>query len=290
MKLIWPLLLTIFLCSNLYAQDIAKEIIQVSTLSKDQRYHHWAHKFINLPYGDKGPLGEGRFGEYDQDPLYRFDLFDCTTFVETIISLSQNNNYDDFQKQMQDIRYQDGYISYLTRHHFISLSWINANEQLGYFTDVTADLGFRTLEAQAMIEQANWIKMHKIDRIQIPNATFNQRNTILQDLRNSARHLPNRLATLDYLPLVTLLKNWGNFKNNVSSVNVVNFVRPNWNLRQTIGTNLNISHQGLMLKEHGQIFLIHASPSGGVKKELLKNYLLKFRNSPTLKGINLLRL
>ena len=38
-----------------------------------------------------GNLGEGSQGKYDQEPLYRTDVFDCTTYVETVIALAKAN-------------------------------------------------------------------------------------------------------------------------------------------------------------------------------------------------------
>ena len=55
--------------------------------------------FINTPY-KLGPLGEGPEGLFDQDPLYSFDVFDCTTFVETVMALHYSKNMDEFKKNI----------------------------------------------------------------------------------------------------------------------------------------------------------------------------------------------
>ncbi|MCX7978595.1 MAG: DUF1460 domain-containing protein, partial [Bdellovibrionaceae bacterium] len=70
---------------------------------------------------------------------------------------------------------------------------------------------------------------------------------------------------------------------------VVNIVRPNWNLREIIGTNLNISHQGFLIHRDGQFFYRHASQTyRRVVEEPMLEYLARFRGHATVRGINLL--
>ncbi|MBN1783778.1 MAG: DUF1460 domain-containing protein [Alphaproteobacteria bacterium] len=57
---------------------------------KDLEQH--SEKFIGIRYQDS-PLGEGPNALYDKDPLFRFDRFDCLTYVETVMAIyfSENN-------------------------------------------------------------------------------------------------------------------------------------------------------------------------------------------------------
>src|ERR1035437_2644460 len=55
------------------ARDFAEILNQVSAA------------LLGKPY-QLGPLGEGKFGAEDPDPLYRLDAFDCTTFIETVMA------------------------------------------------------------------------------------------------------------------------------------------------------------------------------------------------------------
>jgi hypothetical protein len=67
-------------------------------------------------------------------------------------------------------------------------------------------------------------------------------------------------------------------------------VRPNWDLTESIGTHMNVSHQGLIFQFRNGTYLRHASNSG-TKKVMdipLLDYLKKFENHPTLKGIHLM--
>lgn len=87
---------------------------------------------INAPRDDIGaqylgakyvldPLGEGR--GYDTDPLIRFDAFDCTTFVETVLA-------DGDIERLNKIRYADGKIGFENRNHFIETDWLSNNSDL----------------------------------------------------------------------------------------------------------------------------------------------------------------
>lgn len=76
----------------------------------------------------------------------------------------------------------------------------------------------------------------------------------------------------------------------IPSGSVVNIVRPNWNLKSAIGTNMNISHQGFVIRKNGVTLMRHASSSGSkqVAELPLADYLSAFLLSPTIKGINIL--
>ena len=69
--------------------------------------------FLGAPY-ISDPLGEGVVP--DNDPIIRFDAFDCTTFVETSLAGG------DAQK-LNKIRYRDGVPNFINRNHFIETDW-----------------------------------------------------------------------------------------------------------------------------------------------------------------------
>ena len=43
--------------------------------------------FLGRPYV-RGALGEGPDGRFDKNPLFRFDCFDCLTYVNTVLALA----------------------------------------------------------------------------------------------------------------------------------------------------------------------------------------------------------
>lgn len=68
----------------------------------------------------------------DEKTLYRFDGFDCQTYVETVLALAYANNFDEFKKNMNDIRYADGKPNFYTRNNFPDADWIPNNIKKGF--------------------------------------------------------------------------------------------------------------------------------------------------------------
>ena len=246
--------------------------------------------FLGLPYGKGGPLGEGSQGRYDQDPLYRFDVFDCTTYVETVMALALSRGVDEFENHQDKIRYEDGEVDYLKRNHFTDLQWIPENVQNGYMDEINTEIvSLRELKiAEAVINFPAWIRSHKIEQIVIPEASVELKQDRLDELKNLSSNYKNEVASLTYIPIVDLImRPWTLDK--IPSGTVVNFVRPNWDLTEAAGTHQNISHQGFLFKLGNVVYLRHASTSGKVEQLPFIDYLKKFENHPTLKGIHLMR-
>ena len=248
-------------------------------------------KFIGLPYGETGPLGEGGSGRYDQDPLYRFDTFDCTTFVETVLSLAHSNSVSEFEVLMNQIRYENGEVDYLKRNHFPSLQWIPNNTHNGLLREINAQVLpiEQRMTAEAVIDFGGWLQKASLNTIQVPTASESQKLAILNELKSQSSRYSPVIARLDYLPIPALLAN-PSLLSLIPSGTMVSFVRPNWDLTAAIGTHMNVSHQGLIFQKNGITILRHASAKEKRVVELpLVDYLNKFQNHPTLKGIHLLQ-
>lgn len=250
----------------------------------------FSRAFLSLPYGKGGPLGEGEQGRYDQDPLYRFDTFDCTTFVETIVSLALSKDVDQFEAQMDNIRYENGEVDYLKRNHFPSLQWIPFNVSNGLLKEINqVVLPMKEQKiAEAVINLPGWLKAIKLDQIKVPLATLEQRQILLEELRSQHTNFSPIVARLNYLPISTLLAR-PHLLRKIPHGSIVNFVRPNWDITDVIGTHMNVSHQGFVFIKKEGVTLRHASTSGTVRDDLLLDYLKKFENHPTMKGIHLMQ-
>ncbi len=157
----------------------------------------------------KSPLGEGVLP--DADPLIRFDAFDCTTFVETILA---DGDVDTLNK----IRYQNGEIGFLTRNHFIESDWLVNNSNR--VENVSSDYG-KTAVRHVVIDKSAWMKrVHNIDAEFVPTA-----------------------VDLEYIPYkyLTEIDN--------KDVLIVLFVTDNPKMRDNIGTDLAVVHMGLLLPD-----------------------------------------
>jgi hypothetical protein len=247
-------------------------------------------RFLGLPYGKNGPLGEGPDGRYDQDPLYRFDTFDCTTFVETVVGLALSHNVDEFEMQMDRIRYENGEIDYLKRNHFPEHQWIPNNISNGLLSEINDSIMSPRLqkEAVATIDVPGWLKKITADQLVVPNASNEEKLNLVEELHSEAAHYSPVIARMNYLAIDDIVKR-PSLLTKIPSGTIVNFVRPNWDLTETAGTHLNVSHQALLFRKGKLLIIRHASTTGEVMELPFLDYLKKWVGHPTLKGIHLLR-
>lgn len=178
----------------------------------------------------RDPLGEEKAP--DKDPLIRTDAFDCTTFVETVMAGGDVNN-------LNQIRYKNGEIDFLNRNHFIETDWLKNNSDR--VENVSAQYG-QTTTRRLTIDKANWLKkVHKIDSDIAPEFT-----------------------TIEYVPYKKLSQP------DNSEMLIVLFISANSNSVDTIGTELAVTHMGLLLP--GGQTLRHASSAAGhvVDAEFMK--------------------
>ncbi len=179
------------------------------------------HKFLGAPYINS-PLGEGIAP--DSDPLIRFDAFDCTTFVETVLA---NGDIE----TLNQIRYKDGKIGFLNRNHFIESDWlINNSDRV---QNISADYG-KTKIRHVVIDKKSWFKKaHNIDTDFKPVA-----------------------VDLEYIPY--------EFTKDIiiEKPVIVLFITDNADFRDKIGTDLAVVHMGILMpngvlrhasSEHGAV-------------------------------------
>jgi hypothetical protein len=294
MQFILSLLLLLgSLSSFASVRDEAKTLLQ-SLEHEDQvsaRLDQFSKKFMGLPYGFQGPLGEGPAGRYDQDPLYRFDTFDCTTFVETMVSLALSNDVDEFESNMNRIRYIDSNVDYLSRNHFTDLEWIPENIQNGLLKEINKDIvsSSHIFIAAAQINFGGWLLSHKPENIQVPLATTEEKQDLVNELHLMATRYTPTVASVPYISIAYILSH-PDIVNRIPTGSLANFVRPDWDLSQTIGTHQNISHQALLIRKNGILYQRHATSSGGAVQEIVfLDYLKKFENHPTLKGVHFMQ-
>lgn len=124
---------------------ITKILIDTSNqnLPTGERIAYIAKKFIDTPY--TSGLLEG------EPEMLRINIsaFDCTTFVETVIALSntvaeRRTSWQDFIYNLEKIRYRNGHLSgYGSRLHYMS-DWIVDNSHRGILKDVTDRIGSST--------------------------------------------------------------------------------------------------------------------------------------------------
>lgn len=255
------------------------------------RIEAFSRGFLGLPYGDGGPLGEGPSGRYDQDPLFRFDTFDCTTYVETVLALAHAQDTVDFLRRIDEIRYENGVVDYTTRNHWPSLQWVPNNVRNGYLREIVRELAPADVVkvARALIDIPNSYRFMKLENLRTPNLSLAERQERLAEWRAEGNRFSAQEATIDYVPVDWIMQNPA-WLQRLPHGAVVNMVRPNWDLTDIIGTHMNVSHQGLIIRRGTQVLLRHASSSGTkrVTEVPLIDYLRPFIGHATLKGVHFL--
>jgi hypothetical protein len=225
-------------------------------------------------------LGEGP-GAPDSDPLARLDAFDCTTFVETVWAMHRTRSGQDWTRELQDLRYRDGQVNFTERLHFISVDWLPYHQKKGRAQDVTASIGLPLLEAKTLIDRRGWYqKKHPAHVL---------------DFLSRYPKSETELARIHYLSFGALLDSpiaLEKLREELKKgVLLANFVRPNFDTVASIGTAIDISHQGFLLLKDGEIILRHASVSLlKVGDENFLDYLKFYRHHRSLKGVQLVRL
>ncbi len=248
-----------------------------------------------------GALGEGPDGEFDQSPRYRTDAFDCVTYVNTVLALALAQNLKQFQHHILRLNYYDAKPLYHHRHHFMTIDWNSCNAVLGLieeFSDqIVNDQGqpiYRTVEAT--IDRPNWIKSRKLADIKLLSSIKRSEAKLkLNDLHSLAEDLRDKTVCIPYLPLTELLDDQSKPNHKlflqIPKDAIIEVIRPQWDLRDKIGTPLLVSHLGFAIWKNNQLIFRHVSQIEKIVIDLpLKDYLSRYLHHETVKGINIQKL
>ena len=273
-----------------------RELPKTPTQNMANRLERISNYFLGKPYL-LGALGEGETARYDQSPRYRDDGFDCETLVDTVLAIAFSSDFKTFEYCIDHIRYQNGQVDFITRNHFTDLDWNTNNQKRGYLVDITESITNPEQEpvalmAKAIINKPAWYQHLTADSIKIHSAQGNEQAKRLIELKHRGSQLSITPASIPYIPLSILFDKQG--KPNLAIFSqiphgaIIEIIRPNWDLRQQIGTCLNVSHLGFVFWIKGEpIFRQASSEYHQVVDMPLIDYLKKARTSPTIKGINI---
>ena len=196
-----------------------------------QRLKNVSDHFVGAPYAHS-PLGEGS-GE-DSDPRIRFDRFDCTTFVETVIALAHTKTQKDALLELDAIRYKKGEVSFLTRRHFPQAEWIPELVAKGVLEDVTKKIAGRdAFDAPKKLTPETWQKRKNKKGLQLPN-----------------ERIPNGTFHLDYWPLDFARAK----QSQIPAGTILNIVRIDYK-----SVPVRVTHQGLVIEKKGKLYFRHAA-------------------------------
>lgn len=227
--------------------------------------------FVGTPYAlgnmGEGPDGDGR----DTDPRFNVASADCTTFVEHALAFALSADLTAARKRLDRIRYVDGKVGYGSRRHWPEAQWVPGLIADGYLVDVTRLLA----GADAKVEQA---------RVTLTPQAF-EKSAHKASMPLTVAELPQGTFDVPYVRLAEVTRLAGRLDNGLV-VNVVKAPRADLLVR--------ISHQGLVVRKHGKVFVRHASSVGpkAVMDEPLADFVKRqgaARKWPTV-GLQFLRI
>ncbi len=228
--------------------------------------------FLGVPYV-LSPLGEGSNSDVDKDPLWRFDAFDCMTYVETVIAMHNSKNQKEFEETMNNIRYMNGKISFGWRNHFTELDWIRNNSK--YVKDITSSFKEAKLK-EFQINRSAWVWKHlKVPEICTKGGVKCKLESYDAPYGNNVR--------ISYIPKGKITKE---FLNQLPDNVVINIARWNEEKNKKQGFDIFIYHMGFLIDNKD---FYHASSTQ--KKVVKVDFFEYIANQPKdFVGINILEI
>lgn len=225
-------------------------------------------KFLGKPYATETLEGDSELLTINTSKV------DCTTLVENVIALAMTTaedttTYKDYEKNLKSIRYRGGEVNgYASRLHYVS-DWIADNTERGNFAEVTDK--FAPAEKQQL--RLNYMTTHRRSyKALVDNQEAYEEMQEVEKRYDSYQcsYIPKRKVGLKPA------QNW------LKEGDIV--------LITTTTRGLDVSHMGILVKERGQLFLLHASSNAGkviIAQQSLDSYLKAHNN---MSGIRVVRL
>ncbi len=191
--------------------------------------------FLKTPYRSNTLIGSS---ETDEIFVLRLDGVDCFTFLDYVEALRRSTNFAEFETVLRQVRYTNGEVTFLQRHHFFS-AW--GNVPLAPLRDVTSQVGGS--KTRWVVKQLN----QKGDGT-LYLAGYPVKKQVIAFIPPEIIDLSilDKLHSGDYIGIYSPLP------------------------------GLDVSHTGIIIRKKGEIFLRHASSKrwrNQVRDEKLLPYL-----------------
>ncbi len=275
--------LTPALFQPVWKAEISQILSQSSTFpAGESRVELISRLFLGRPYLFFGPLGEGLSAEYDQDPLYRTDGFDCTTYLETILALNRSQNIEEFESKMNLIRYKNGIIHFTTRNHFTEIDWNPELQRTGILREVTHSI-LSTADHDFVRENFSkraWYLSLGVQDLRIQDTRPEIRNQFALQLKQEGLAFSDVESELPIIKKSSLKK----LKFTLPTPSVVNIVR-------VFQSQKMITHQVLAVRTAAGIVFRHASSSERNQKRVVEEsfdaYIQSLESISSILGVNI---
>lgn len=238
-----------------------------------------------------GNSGEGERGLYDQDPLWRLDVMDCTTYIETVMAVALSFDRDSFLRHLAEIRYENARVTYQARNHFPETDWLPNNKRAGFVRDLTARLFPQFVRvSKVTIRKDLWYGQKTANDIEPRTREPWEREQRAAELRAMAHQFLPEAAAIPYLPMQAMYRP-GTLEPNTEVLRKIptgalfHIVREGWSPG---GVPMAVSHQGFLVQKPDGTYMRHAALNRGVVEERIDLYFQKFLDSPTVRGVQVL--
>ena len=261
------------------------------TTSQDAEIRAISALFLKSPY-EAFLLGEGNHAVLVHKPLYRLDKFDCQTFVESVLALYRTPDIQHFTETYKSIKYHNNDYRFVGRNHFTSIQW-NTNAHAQALTqDITHKLSSNATYQHTCIDIPAWYeKLATNDTVWMHYSNAHLTPETQQLLRTYAKTSTATLSKLSYLPSKHLLDANGHIQSSIyaklPATSIVEIVRHHWPNKNLLGTELDISHMGLLLKHNNTLILRHASEREGKVVDIdFARYVQSLQTQASFAGIH----
>lgn len=278
MKYLFIAFLCCLSCLQLSHASESDSIKICNLLEESKRYFqaddvvsYFAKKFVGIPY-----VANTLEVNDEEQLVVNLRQMDCTTYVETVVSLAlcvQNGQftYQDYINALRNLRYRNGVIDgYGSRLHYFS-DWIDNNENMGYVKEVQSPnppfSAIQVLNLDFMSKHPHSYKALRISPY------------LVEEIRETEINLNGK--KMNYIP-----------KSSLANTSLLRKVIRNGDILAIV-TNvkgLDIAHLGIALWRKDGLHMLHASSKQGRVVEdnnTLRTYL---NGNKSFLGIRVLRL
>ena len=237
----------------------------------DDVVSYFAKKFVGIPY-----VANTLEVNDEEQLVVNLRQMDCTTYVETVVSLAlcvQNGQftYQDYINALRNLRYRNGVIDgYGSRLHYFS-DWIDNNENMGFVKEVQSpNPPFSAIQVLNLDFMSKHPHLYKALRIS---------PYLVEEIRETEINLNGK--KMNYIP-----------KSSLANTSLLRKVIRNGDILAIV-TNvkgLDIAHLGIALWRKDGLHMLHASSKQGRVVEdnnTLRTYL---NGNKSFLGIRVLRL
>lgn len=278
MRFLFITLLCCLSCLQLSHASESDSIKICQLLEESKRYSqaegsvlYFAKKFVGIPY-----VAHTLEVNDEEQLVVNLHQMDCTTYVETVVSLAfcvQNGqfSYQDYINALRNLRYRNGIIDgYGSRLHYFS-DWIDNNENMGLVKEIQSpNPPFSAIQVLNLDFMSKHPQSYKALRA---------KPYLVEEIRETEINLNGK--KMNYIP-----------KSSLTNTSLLQKVIRNGDILAIV-TNvkgLDIAHLGIALWRKDGLHMLHASSKQGRVVEdnnTLRTYL---NGNKSFLGIRVLRL